>query len=406
MIPADEQNPPLAGSAPVLRIGLLWHSLVSGNLGVGALTHANIAITREVAAELGFTPQFVVLGMRDNGRAPPLPPDIAVFPIDTRAMLSPGGFWKQLGALDCVLDIGAGDSFADIYGPKRFAFLWLSKLLTEIRRVPLLLSPQTIGPFTKPAYRWLARRVLQPAAGVVARDVQSLEALRTLAPRAKGHLSTDVAFVLPYEDRSALRGGARLRVGVNPSGLLFRQAESGENRFGLALDYAAFTRGLIEALIARGDVDVHLIAHANSDQDPADDDGFTLDRLAAEYPAVIRVPNFASPGEAKSCISGLDMLIAARMHACIGAFSAGTPVVPVAYSRKFSGLFGLLGYPWLIPVQGMDETQAIAHVLDALDRRDELAADSRRGMAKVEGYLDTYRAALRSLFRGAARRQR
>lgn len=406
MNPADEQNPPPAGGAPVLRIGLLWHSLVSGNLGVGALTHANIAIARQVAAELGFAPHFVVLGMRDSGRAPPLPADIEIFPIDARAMLLPGGFWKQLGTLDCVLDIGAGDSFADIYGPKRFAYLWLSKLLAEVRGVPLLLSPQTIGPFTKPAYRWLAQRVLPAADAVVARDVPSLEALRALSPRAKGHLSTDVAFMLPFEDRSALRGGEKLRVGVNPSGLLFHQAEAGQNAFGLSMNYAVFTRGLIEALIARGDAEVHLIAHANSDGNPADDDAATLDRLAAEYPAVVRVPNFAGPSEAKSYISGLDMLIAARMHACIGAFSAGTPVVPVAYSRKFSGLFGLLGYDWLIPVQGVDETQAIAHVMHAVDSRDELAAGARQGMAKVGALLDTYRDALRSLFRAARRRQR
>jgi polysaccharide pyruvyl transferase WcaK-like protein len=28
------------------------------------------------------------------------------------------------------------------------------------------------------------------------------------------------------------------------------------------------------------------------------------------------------------------------MHACIAAFSSGVPVFPLAYSRKFNGLFG------------------------------------------------------------------
>jgi hypothetical protein len=48
-----------------------------------------------------------------------------------------------------VLDIGAGDSFTDIYGPKRFAYLWLTKAMAIARRRPLVLSPQTIGPFSK-----------------------------------------------------------------------------------------------------------------------------------------------------------------------------------------------------------------------------------------------------------------
>ena len=36
-----------------ITIGLLWHSLNSGNLGVGALTLANASIARRVATELG-----------------------------------------------------------------------------------------------------------------------------------------------------------------------------------------------------------------------------------------------------------------------------------------------------------------------------------------------------------------
>ena len=43
------------GTAPV-RIGLLFHSLTSGNLGVGALTVANMAIADGVAREAGLLP--------------------------------------------------------------------------------------------------------------------------------------------------------------------------------------------------------------------------------------------------------------------------------------------------------------------------------------------------------------
>lgn len=396
-----------------LRIGLLWHSLNSGNLGVGALTLANMAIARSVAEAQGYRPHFVVMGMRDSE-----PPSddfrgIDNYPIDTRTMLSPKGFWRETGSVDCVLDIGAGDSFAEIYGPKRFAFLWLSKWLIERRGVPLLLSPQTIGPFTKATYRRLAAVVMHGAAAVVARDEQSLAAARAIAPGANVLLSADVAFELPFVDRSAERGGAqkelaqaRLRVGINASGLLFHEAETGQNRFGLSMDYAKFTRTLIAAVQARGDAEVHLITHATSDRDPTDDDRALADRLATEFPDTIRAPDFAGPSQAKSYISSLDFLVAGRMHACIGAFSAGTPVVPVAYSRKFDGLFGMLGYDRMLPVRGYDDAGAVAFVLDALDRRAELAAAAARGMDKVTGLLANYRAALRDLFTLAAGRKR
>lgn len=392
-----------AGRVP-LRIGLLWHSTNSGNLGVGALTLANVAIARGVARAQGYEPHFVVMAMRDSQPASGDFQALESFPIDSRAMLSPNGFWRAAGAVDCVLDIGAGDSFADIYGPKRFAFLWLTKWMVERHGVPLLLSPQTIGPFTKTAYRSFAEWVLRRALAVVARDEKSLAAARDLAPNARVLLSADVAFELPYTSRAAERGKGRLRVGVNASGLLFHEAETGRNRFGLSADYAAFTRQLIAELQARG-AEVHLITHATSDRDPTDDDRALADRLAEEFPGTVRVPDFPGPSEAKSYISGLDFLVAGRMHACIGAFSAGTPVVPVAYSRKFDGLFGMLGYHHLLPVTGYDADGAVAFVLDALDRRDELSAAEAAGMGKATALLDVYRAALADLFAQAAQRR-
>src|SRR3546814_1134166 len=84
----------------------------------------------------------------------------------------------------CILDIGAGDSFADIYGLKRFLFLWASKMMAVARHVPIMLSPQTIGPFTRQPYRMLAKLALERADCVVARDEESFKVLRELAPRA------------------------------------------------------------------------------------------------------------------------------------------------------------------------------------------------------------------------------
>ncbi|WP_225206452.1 polysaccharide pyruvyl transferase family protein [Novosphingobium huizhouense] len=389
---------PAPRAARPIRIGLAWHSLDSGNLGIGALTVANHALAREAALELGLAPRFVVYAPI-GGDAQTLDlPDTEVFAINRRTLLARDGFLASVRALDCMLDIGAGDSFADIYGPRRFAFLWLTKMMTSWRDVPLVLSPQTIGPFEKPVYRALAASAMQRSAIVFARDRRSADVARAMTPRADVRLAVDVAFELPYEDHSVARGGRRVRVGVNASGLLFHEAEAGTNRFGLSYDYAAMTRALLGELCARPDVDVFLIAHAISARDPRDDDSRLADRLATEFPGAERVPDFAGPSQAKSFISGLDVLVAARMHACIGALSSGTPVVPVAYSRKFSGLFGLLGYDVRLPETGYDAPRAVQHVLDAIDRRDQLARDVEQARAKVRPLMDTYRAGLREVF--------
>ena len=384
-----------------IDIGLLWHSASSGNLGVGALTVANMAITRQVCAELGLEPNFLIISMRDGMRVYVPESEAKVFVVDTKSLVSPGGCWKVLGAQDCVLDIGGGDSFADIYATRRFISVWATKMIAIWRGVPLLLSPQTIGPFTRTPFKQMATMAMNGAAAVIARDRISLEAIRTLAPKAHRELAVDVAFALPYEDRSAQRGGAKLKVGVNVSGLLFNEATLGANKFGLEVDYADFTRRLMRQLLDRIDVEVHILTHATTDL-PWDDDSRVADRIAEEFPGAVRVPDFGSPSEAKSYISSLDFLVAGRMHACIAAFSSGTPMAPIAYSRKFSGLFSLLDYPWMVPVTGMDTDAALAFVFDALERRSELADDEAKGMAKVDDLLETYREELRKLFRSVS----
>lgn len=385
-----------------MRVGLLWQSISSGNLGVAALTVSNVAIVRQVAEQLGQDIELTIIGMRDQtGPVLDLGP-LSVFVIDSRSIVSPTGYWRLLRDLDVVVDIGAGDSFAEIYGAKRFFYLWYTKFLAILRGIPLVFAPQTLGPFTRFPYRQLAAYTLRKARSVVVRDALSEQCARDLVPGSKPVLATDVAFLLPFDSRANERGKGPLRVGVNVSGLMYNEAETGRNRFGLSFDYADYSRRLLANLIAREDVEVHLVAHANSHADGNDDDGRFADRISSEFPGLIRVPDFNGPSDAKGYISGLDFLVAGRMHACIAAYSSGVPVIPVAYSRKFAGLFGSLGYQWTLPATGLTTDQALAHTLDALERRAELASDIERGNMLVRERLDGYRAILRDCFKQAA----
>lgn len=394
-----------AGAAREVCVGLLWHSINSGNLGVGALTISNLALVREAAARAGVTPRFKILGFVDQHHSIYVrDPDVEHLPLNTKAMLPGGSYWRALGDLDCVLDIGAGDSFADIYGLKRFGYMWLTKLMPVFRGVPLLLSPQTIGPFDRQPYTFLAADAMQRARAVVTRDPLSFDVARRMAPKTRVIQSVDVAFALPFQRRNRI-DPTTTDVGINVSGLLFNGGYSGANEFGMQVNYADYTRQLIEAFEAVPGAKVHLVAHVNSDEVPQDDDRAVADRLAAEFPGAIRVPDFGSPSEAKSYISGLDFLVAGRMHACIAAFSSGVPVVPVAYSRKFAGLFdGVLGYKHIVPVKGLTTEEAVQFTLDRFARRSELAQEIDRGLKTVDGLLDNYRTELADLFRATARR--
>jgi len=145
------------------------------------------------------------------------------------------------------------------------------------------------------------------------------------------------------------------------------------------------------------------VPHVHS-QNPVEDDTAVAWQLRDAHPAVRVAGPFRSPSEAKSYISGLDFFVGARMHACIAALSAGVPVVPLAYSRKFTGLFAALGYAPVI--DGARETTdgALAQIEDAYARRGALAVSARAATEKAHAKLAVYEDALRSLMARTATR--
>lgn len=381
-----------------LTIGLLWHSATSDNLGVGALTVAQIAIIEAVAAARGLPVRFVILGWRDPRPAYVAQANVARVDLRTRDLVRRGGLWRAVRGCDLVLDISAGDSFSDIYGGRRFLKNIAGKAVVLAARRPLVLSPQTIGPFRAPWARRLAFAAMRRAAARFARDQISIDILRRAGFRAPVELASDVALKLPF-DPPARRPDGVTRVGLNVSGLLMNGGYTRANMFGLTADYPALIRRLVAAFAGREGCELHLIAHVISDRFAVEDDWRACAALAAEASGeasgrVVLAPRFASPSAAKSYIAGMDFFMGARMHACIAALSAGVPVVPMAYSRKFAGLFGALGYDHTVDCTA-ESTEAIeARIMTAFASRAALAGEARAALALGLDRLATYEAAL------------
>ena len=55
--------------------------------------------------------------------------------------------FRVLDQCDAILDVSGGDSFSDIYGSHRFWSIIRPKLIAKRRGIPLVLLPQTYGPF-------------------------------------------------------------------------------------------------------------------------------------------------------------------------------------------------------------------------------------------------------------------
>ncbi|WP_103336436.1 polysaccharide pyruvyl transferase family protein [Pseudotabrizicola formosa] len=383
------------------RVCLIMHSTRSDNLGVGALTVSQIAILRDIGRRLGRDIDITVLDWKDARTPYVSGPDIHIIDLDGRFLKNPRGFFATVRRSDLVIDIGAGDSFADIYGRGRLIRMFVMKFLTHLARRPLVVAPQTIGPFTKGWSKTLALLSLRLSSLVVTRDAKSTAALRELGYRAAAIEASDVALRLPYTAPPPRADGPP-RVGINVSGLLMAGGYTGKNELGIGLDYPALIRTLIREFQAKG-AEVHLVPHVivRSGAMVKEDDYRASEALAAEFPGTILAPAFDSPSEAKSYIAGLDFFMGARMHACIAAFSSGVPVVPMAYSRKFEGLFGSLGYTRTVDCTSESATVIEDKIMAAYEARADLAVEASAALVLGREKLLAYEQGLEHLLERA-----
>ena len=383
-----------------IRVCLILHSTRSDNLGVGALTASEVAILRDIGRDLGRDSEITAMDWKDPRPPYVTGPDIRVVDLDGKAMLNPFGYFAIARRSDLVIDIGAGDSFADIYGTSRLTRIFILKFLTHLARTPLVMAPQTIGPFTKPLSRRLARLTMRLSAVVATRDALSTAASREMGFNGAIIEASDVALRLPYTVPPTRAANGPVKVGLNVSGLLMNGGYTGRNEFGLQTDYPALVRDIIGHFLAHpAGCELHLVPHVivRGASMALEDDLRASVALKAEFPALQLAPDFDSPSAAKSYIAGLDFFMGARMHACIAAFSSGVPVVPMAYSRKFAGLFGSLGYDHTVDCRSETNDAILARIAEAFGNRQTLAAETRRAAGRGQEKLMAYQDALKQV---------
>ncbi|MFU7527424.1 polysaccharide pyruvyl transferase family protein [Qipengyuania sp. ASV99] len=399
----------MSGQLP-LHIGLLWHSCFSENLGVGALSVANANLIGKAAEKAGRRPVFHLMGVRGAfDYSHEIAYENHFENIGYKALANPfSALHRQLGRCDIVFDIGGGDSFSDIYAARRFWLIIGSKIAAMRGGGPLVFSPQTIGPFHTALARHAAVGVMNLASTIFARDEKSFGILQELGMAAKSSLTTDVAFALPFDaaaDKEArdLANGP-IKAGLNVSALLYRRDIAASDRIALSVDYPALVDSLLGRLLDNPRIEVHLVPHVLAAATPYEDDYAVAEALKARFPKAILPSRFSGPSEAKSYIAGLDLFAGSRMHSTIAAISSGTAVVPLGYSRKFSGLFGSLGYGWNADLTSDSDAEVLARFDAALSDIPAIRAEAVAANAEAQRRLADYTAFLDRVIGDLARR--
>lgn len=274
---------------------------------------------------------------------------------------------------DCILDIGQGDSFADIYGKKRFDWIYGQHQLGKRYDKPYCILPQTIGPFKDAKIKARALKAIERAACVMVRDRQSYDFVKTELPGKPVSEIIDVAFFMPYEKKTF--DERFVHVGLNISGLLWHGGYTKDNQFELTADYQMLIRSIIEYFLSVENVKLHLVSHVVGTDHGVENDYAVAYDLCEEYnhPNLILSPLFLDAIAAKGYIAGMDFFMGARMHAAIAAFSSGVAVFPMAYSRKFNGLFmDTLQYRYMGDMKAQKDDDVLQDIKNAYAHRIEL----------------------------------
>lgn len=303
---------------------------------------------------------------------------------------------------DAILDVSGGDSFCDLYGPKVFRSNTVMKKMALAHGIPLVLLPQTYGPFNDPRRRQIAQELIRGAAMAWARDARSFETLREMLgdqyDPARHFSGVDLAFGLetrrpddvPGWLHDLLQGQAHRPVGLNISGLIYNDPEAARSRYRFVADYRKIIQTLLERLLRRTDRRILLVPHVlcnpvytESDSAACEAVIRTLDNRDRQR--VFLLPPIYDPSETKWVISQTEWFCSTRMHAAIAALSSGVPSAAIAYSVKTLGVFESCGQGAHVADPRTASTEEVVDQLwSSWETRQSTVVSLRAGLSGVQ----------------------
>ncbi|MQY12766.1 D-inositol-3-phosphate glycosyltransferase [Streptomyces sp. RB5] len=260
---------------------------------------------------------------------------------------------RELAAADLVVSVGGGhlrgkDDFASDLS---IAFLLLPQWLAQRFRVPVVLAPQSFGPFPRRVQKAMVRRVLGGARTVTAREDISLDRLAEtgLAP-ANLIRGKDSAFAFD----SASHRDWRTELGIPPDARLLlvtaREwlARPQQDRYEAGM--AAAIRRTLE------DANSHVVLVPQVTCAFQNDDDRIINRriaaLADDPRLHVLEDDTVDHHDVFALYRSADLILGTRFHSVIFGLVAGVPCAAVEYDHKTRGIMADLGLDdWVVAME-------------------------------------------------------
>ena len=338
-----------------MKIALLGADINNTNLGCQALTWSLLSILEKIRKANNWDFKYYVFEVNPNEtktnemltalniareNVEPVHLGCITDPLRTLKYAKRNSYVLNLmKSCDIAFDVTRGDSFSDLYGTLVFNTFAYYKWFLEKKKIPLVLAPQTYGPFLQKKNAVFAKKIFDGTDYILSRDNLSDEQVLKLSGK-RTTVTTDLAFQLPYENRYT--ESERIKVGINISGLLsIAKKDEYNQNLSVCDKYNALLGKIIEWLLEKECYEIYLVPHVTNDVD-------AISQYKDKYPNVECISYIDNPQKIKEQISSMDIFIGSRMHATIGALSSGVVTIPLAYSRKFKGVFELLDYKYTL----------------------------------------------------------
>lgn len=268
---------------------------------------------------------------------------------------------KTFKRSSAILDISGGDSFTDLYGKRRFDAIALPKIIAIENNIPLILLPQTYGPFEEHGLpKGIAQNLVKRATLSYARDKYSFEYMKELLGEDFNpdvhKQGVDVAFLLPASSTDYVKAKGLLPerkdgvdvFGINVSGLIYNDKEIAQKQYGIKVDYHVLLKEFIEYVLKNSDGDIWLVPHVLAPYGHFESDSYACETLKSHFNEQQKDRIKVISGEYDQCeikgvISQCDWFTGTRMHSTVGSLSQTVPTAAIAYSGKTRGVFATAG---------------------------------------------------------------
>ncbi len=300
-------------------------------------------------------------------------------------VFTPGSRWA-VGTRGPVRIGGVVDISGYIYGDP-FGIRSVRRLGDWARRwkalgLPLVLLPQSIGPFARDQDQEEMRRALANVRLVVARDDHSEDTVREIGTSCEIQRAPDLAIESARTIAALSPGPDAQRSGrpyalVLPNRQVLRKLDVTEGDYVRVLEHAA-------ARCAAEGLDVLVAAHAQGTDD------LLCAAVAARVPGA-RVLEVRSAPAMVNVVRDARVVISSRYHGLVAAFANGVPAIAVGWASKYDDLLGEFEVSWMsapIDATGADPQGAAAITSQVLDDLPRLSKELVERADVLQGRLD------------------